>query len=205
MDYRSTRTLFQRFSPRLTAKLNLHPSKSVGPSRARDTAAPSSSMGHDIPAETPSSRHVRRRRSGRMAIFSLVAATVGAVGTGAALWEALNSINLISADPVGDALHWLSLTLVMVLLAFASVILALMSLVRRKRWPFALLAIAVALVVTPIAATIGFQEGLNAAKNKVEASVHRGAAASTSQVVKQLEDHGVPMGPLEAMLPSSGQ
>ena len=147
---------------------------------------------------------MRRQRSGRLAIISLAAASVGAVGTGAALWSALNSIKPDLANPVGNAVLWLSVSAVMALLVFVSLIMAVVAMVQKGRWPLAILAVAVALLITPVAVTVGVAQGLSAVKNRVAADVERGTGQSASQLVKTLEDRGVNLGPLDNWLRDTG-
>jgi hypothetical protein len=156
------------------------------------TSAPGeavTSLTNEAAVEPPPSGQGQPPRSGRLAIVSLMAASVGAIGSGAALWAALSSLDpAVPLHPFGNALHWLGLALVMALLVFVSVVLALVSMIRRSRPGVALLAVAIAFVVAPIAVAIGFEEGANAFKDK--ASVQ-----AATQVVRTLEKQGVRLGP----------
>lgn len=157
------------------------------------------SLTSDATAEPPPSVQGRPTRSGRLAVISLVAASVGAIGAGAALWAALNSLNpAVPLHQLGNALHWLGLSLVMALLVFASVVLAVVAMVRRSRPGVALLAVAIAFVVAPIAVAIGFEEGANAFKDK--ASVQ-----AATEVVRTLEKEGIRLGPFADWLLEDGE
>lgn len=178
---------------------------------------PASSPGSELPARPYSSSPVTpfdtpvaastpagsRPKSVKRARLSWTALTVVIAGTllGALLlYQAIASISLISKDPLGDGLLWLTGWVAMDIVVTVGLILGAIALVRGPRRGLAGLAIALGVLVTPLVFLGAVQLGADVVQERARLQLaHAGGAAGTS-VVAYADQHDIDLGPFRPIL-----
>ena len=139
-------------------------------------------------------------RRGRLGVGALTAVVVGTLVGALMLYEAIASVSLISTDPLGDGLLWLTGWLGMDILITVGLIVAVIGLVRGPRRGMAGIAMAIGVIVTPMVFLGAMQLGVNTVQDRARQQLSGTAGAAGHSVLSYAQDHNIDLGPFRPIL-----
>ncbi|MBK6887968.1 MAG: hypothetical protein IPH03_16960 [Tetrasphaera sp.] len=143
---------------------------------------------------------VSKRRSGRLSVTAFMVVLLGTVLGAGLLYQSVASISLISRDPLGDGLLWLTGWVGMDIVITIGLILALIALIRGPRRAVAGISLAIGVLITPFVFLGALQLGANTVQERARSQLAGTAGAAEQSVLEYADSHGVDLGPMRPIL-----
>lgn len=143
---------------------------------------------------------VSKRRSGRLSVTAFMVVLLGTVLGAGLLYQSVASISLISRDPLGDGLLWLTGWVGMDIVITIGLILALIALIRGPRRGLAGISLAIGVLITPFVFLGAVQLGANTVQDRARSQLAGTAGAAEQSVLEYADSHGVDLGPMRPIL-----
>lgn len=137
---------------------------------------------------------------GRMGLISLGVVTGGSLLGGFLLYQAVASVSLISRDPLGDGLLWLTGWVGMDVVITIGLILAVIALIRGARRGLAGLALAIGVFITPLVFLGAVQLGADVVQERARTQLAQAGGAAGTSLMTYADEHHVDLGPFRPIL-----
>ncbi len=142
----------------------------------------------------------RARRRGRMGLTALAVVVGGTLAGGFLLYQAVASVSLISRDPLGNGLLWLTGWVGMDVVITVGLILAVIALIRGARRGLAGLSLAVGIFITPLIFLGAVQLGADAVQERARTQLANAGGAAGTSLMTYADEHNVDLGPFRPIL-----
>lgn len=139
-------------------------------------------------------------RRGALGVVALTSVLVGTLVGAGLLYKAVSSVNLISRDPIGNGLLWLTGWIGMDVLITAGLVLAVVALFRGSRRGLAGISLVIGVFVAPLFFLGALQLGVNVVQDRAREQLRGTAQAAEASVVEYADQHGIDLGPFRPIL-----
>ena len=140
-------------------------------------------------------RATRTPRRGRLGLTAFGTVLLGTVVGGFLLYQAIASVSLISKDPLGDGLLWLTGWVGMDVIITIGLIIAVIALIRGSRRGLAGVALALGVFVTPLVFLGAVQLGADVVQERVRTQLAGTAGAAGTSVTAYADENDIDLGP----------
>jgi len=133
-------------------------------------------------------------------LISLATVAFGTIIGSYVLYKAIASVSLISGDPLGNGLRWLTGWVVTDIIITIGLILAVVALIRGGRRGLAGIALAVGALIAPLAFFGAVQLGADVVQERARTQLAGAADQAGLSLVEYADQQGIDLGPFRPVL-----